>query len=102
MVGVLHGREHLSCPVQKLVHEATSPIRSQILSCVLWDITYPSYHLYLHRDERPREDLWSGRGQRKTSSYLGRSQANIHIQLWCWVSLKWNFLRIAVLYGFMW
>ncbi|KAL8831521.1 MAG: hypothetical protein Q9191_000830 [Dirinaria sp. TL-2023a] len=22
--------------------------------------------------------------------------------LWCWVSSKWSFLRIAVLYGFMW
>src|SRR5207253_2735239 len=59
-------------------------------------------HLSLHQHPQPWESLRFSSCKLLNSSESACDRILISRQLWCWVSLKWKFLRVAMFYGPVW
>lgn len=75
----------------------------EIRSLLLWDPVYPSFRILLHSNSRPRSDIWLCHRKITTlSRFAHLILIYLPLKLWCWVSIKWDFLRIATFYGPVW
>src|ERR1700753_3171353 len=69
---------------------------------LLWHPIRSSFCVSLHRLGRQGEGIWGRRGM-CTSTCPSHGRLHLIVpQLWCWVTTKWNVLRIAAYYGPVW
>ncbi|KAL8669762.1 MAG: hypothetical protein Q9168_005656 [Polycauliona sp. 1 TL-2023] len=79
--------------------------------CMAWNVYLAFFHKYTDRQLRFL-DKWYLLGCYGASfvpalaflfvSSQGRGRIYGPASLWCWISIKWDFLRIALLYGIVW
>lgn len=72
----------------------------EVSASLLWRTFRSRADLSFCQHNRPGQNLWLCCGMSNMSIF--QSHTLTVAQLWCWVSLQWDFLRVATFYGPVW
>lgn len=90
--------------LSQIQFRATSSARMEICSVLLWCTFHPSLCILLRQKSGSRSDLWLCNCEIYPTARLDTERRLNYStsQLWCWIAIPWDFLRIALFYGPVW
>lgn len=95
----MHGIQRLSLLLPKLYDKTIAGFGLEVFADLLWYFVCAVAGIFIRKYQSTGKGLWSGSGGSHSLCPLVTTD---HCQIWCWIDIEWDFLRVAFLYGIIW